>query len=450
MIKKTVFLIIAVCFCFSPVQAKEPVKTDTDKYCKIIKKYLYTDYKATWRNPGGKLKYPYLIPGSNTYQGQLWDWDSWLCDIAMQQIVSDIGNEKDKAELMEHGKGCLLNFLSLAGLDGWLPGMMTEAGSDKPEFIYKNNPGKPIYAEHAAFITQLQGGNAEWIREDFEKLQAHITKCYNHHRDKATGLYHWFNDIGVGIDNDPTVFFRPENSSGNIYYNSLMYKELQSMSYLATCLGFKDLSVYYLGLAKELKDAMNKHCWDPRDGNFYSVDLDLLPVTEKPTWGGSFIIHSFYPRDYDCLIMRIEYWACFMPMWNGIASKEQAARMVQHITDTSTFSCLAGIRSLSKMEKMYDVRASGNPSNWRGPVWIISNYMVFKGLLNYGYEKEARELAEKTIAILGKDIEKSGAMHEYYDPETGLPLLNKGFQNWNFLVANMIAWYEGRPCIKEF
>ena len=41
---------------------------------------------------------------------------------------------------------------------------------------------------------------------------------------------------------------------------------------------------------------------------------------------------------------------------------------------------------------MYNVRASGNPSSWAGPIWINVNYLVFKGLLQYGYEKEARQI----------------------------------------------------------
>lgn len=431
-------------------EIKAQNSNDAPKYIKILKDAIYKDYKATWAKPGGKLIYPYLVPGSKDYSGQLWDWDSWLSNIAMQQIVTDIGSDKDKAELMEHGKGCVLNFLSYGGWDGWLPGMMTEMGSTKPEFIYNDNPRKPVIAQHAAFLTKLMKGDAEWLRDKFEMLQHHITKLKEHHRNKATGLYYWFNDVGVGIDNDPTVFFRPERSSGNIYLNSLMYKELLSMQYLAKQLGFVDLAKSYASSANELKDAMYKNCWDPRDGMFYSVDLNLMPVTEKPTWGGSFVIHSGCPRNYDCLIMRIEYWACFMPLWNGLATKEQAGRILTHVMDTATFNAPAGIRSLSKMEKMYDVSATGNPSNWRGPIWIVTNYMVFRGLLNYGFEKEARQLAEKTILLLGRDIEKNGALHEFYDPESGLPLMNKGFQNWDYLVANMMAWYEGRPMVTEF
>jgi putative isomerase len=102
------------------------------------------------------------------------------------------------------------------------------------------------------------------------------------------------------------------------------------------------------------------------------------------------------------------------------------------------------------MEKMYTVRASGNPSHWLGPIWGVSNYMVFKGLVRYGFEPEARELAEKTVRLFGRDFERFGALHEYYQPENGEPVLNREFKNWNFLVLNMINWLEGKKTVDEF
>jgi len=102
------------------------------------------------------------------------------------------------------------------------------------------------------------------------------------------------------------------------------------------------------------------------------------------------------------------------------------------------------------MEKMYNVRASGAPSSWLGPIWGVSNYLTFRGLVKYGFESDAKELAEKTITLFGNDVERFGALHEYYQPENGEPILNKGFQNWNYLVLNMIAWLEGKDIISEF
>ena len=76
--------------------------------------------------------------------------------------------------------------------------------------------------------------------------------------------------------------------------------------------------------------------------------------------------------------------------------------------------------------------------------------MTYRGLLKYGYQQEAKELANKTIMLFGTDFKKSGALHEYYEPDTGEPIMNKGFQNWNYLVLNMIDCLTGNKTMEEF
>ena len=204
--------------------------------------------------------------------------------------------------------------------------------------------------------------------------------------------------------------------------------------------------------AETLKEHIRQHCWDEKDGMYYSVDLNLREYTGQPEiiFGKPFVLHEGAPRQYPCLIQRLGSWAGFMALWAGIATREQAERMVkENLLDERTFWAPYGIRTLSRLEKMYNLRATHNPSNWQGPIWGISNYMVFRGLVDYGFLKEARELAEKTIHLYGEDLKKEGALHEYYNPETGEPIMNKGFQNWNYLIVNMLAWLENRPVITE-
>ncbi|GHV26947.1 hypothetical protein FACS18948_3520 [Clostridia bacterium] len=68
---------------------------------------------------------------------------------------------------------------------------------------------------------------------------------------------------------------------------------------------------------------------------------------------------------------------------------------------------------------------------------MVVNYVIFKGLLNYGYRAEAAELYQKTLTLLGSDLAETGELHEYYSPETGKPVMNPGFLNWNMLIINM-------------
>ena len=262
-------------------------------------------------------------------------------------------------------------------------------------FGQTSNMHKPMLAQHAAMLVKLDHGNAEWIRDKFPLLQAFERKYREEQFHAPTGLYFWKDDLAIGVDNDPSTFFRPFNSSGSIFLNCLMYKELLAMAYLSKSLQLgTDVTTEYEQQADALKAAIQKNCWDERDGYFYSVDLNLRPITNEAGdyLDSHFVLHKNHPRDYDCLIERIEGWSGFMAMWSGVATQEQARRMVEErLKNTKTLGARFGIRTLSKMEKMYGLYASNNPSNWNGPIWGISNYVVFRGLVKYGFEAEARE-----------------------------------------------------------
>jgi len=423
------------------------INDETKKYIDIIRKHICEDYQGMFREAGGNFEYPFLTPGSQQYDDVLWDWDSWLSNIALRQILLENGDVKEIEKAQDYEQGCVLNFLSWGGMDGWMPiSVHRNINIDeiKPKDIYKENMHKPVLAQHAAFLTKLNNGNAEWLRDKFYYMQTFVNNYRNHHKHR-TGLYFWQNDNAIGVDNDPCTYFRPARSSGSIYLNCLMYKELEAIAYLGDCLRLNEVGEQYRKDSQKLKEAILENCWDEKDGFFYSVDLNLLPNNDVAGW------HWGQLRDWDCLIQRIGVWSGFMVLWAGIATKEQAERVVkENYRNTKTFNAPFGVRTLSKLEKMYNLRGSGNPSSWLGPIWGISNYMTFRGLVNYGFDEDAIKLAEKTIKLFGRDFDRFGALHEYYQPENGEPILNRGFQNWNYMVMNMIAWLENRDVIAEF
>ncbi|HWC61090.1 MAG TPA: trehalase family glycosidase, partial [Verrucomicrobiae bacterium] len=307
----------------------------TADYPEIVKASILRDYPGMLHSPTGALAHAFITPGS-VYASQIWDWDSWLSDVALCQIVTDLGRSSDKQKMLSYGEGCVLNFLEAARPDGSIPiQLQVKARSAPPPDTAQDgeraNVHKPVLAQHAAFLVKLNHGDAEWLRGKFQVLQA-FQKYYREQQyHAATGLYFWRDDFAIGVDTDPATFFRPRNSSGSIYLNCLMYKELRAMAYLARCLQLdKAVGDQYDRQADDLKAAVQKNCWDERDGYFYSVDLNLLPFTGKPGhyFGRELVLHAGHPRDYDCLIQRIEGWSGFLAMWSGIATPEQAKRMV--------------------------------------------------------------------------------------------------------------------------
>ena len=417
---------------------------ELQNYIQLIRQHLSENYQGMYREAGGNLPYPFLTPGSEQYADVLWDWDSWLTNVALRQILSEAGDAEAIKRGLAYEQGCVLDFLSWGGMDGWIPILIgRNAEITRPGAPIQENMHKPVLAQHAAFIVQ-QCGDVEWLRDKLYFLLTFLNNYSSHHRHPS-GLYFWQTDKMIGVDNDPCTYFRPHQSSGSIYLNCLMFKELKAAAFLCNQLNLGEVAVELENDATKLKSAIQEHCWDERDGFFYSVDLNLLPV-DHTAW-----LHSGYPRHWETLIQRIGVWSGFLALWAGISTPEQAERMVaEHYRNEKTFNAPYGVRSLSKMEKMYSIRASGNPSSWLGPIWGVVNYMTFRGLVKYGFVDDARSLAEKTIRLFGRDLERFGALHEYYQPDNGEPILNPGFQNWNYLVLNMIAWLEGKTVIAEF
>lgn len=418
------------------------------KYIDLIRHHLLRDYKGMFREPGGALTYPFITPGSESYADVLWDWDSWLSNIALRQILSECASDEEREKAMPYEKGCILNFLHLSrmnGNDGWIPICSERGELQKPADIYSENMHKPCLAQHAAFLVKENANDAKWLREFVPCLRAFINNYRKHHRHDC-GLYFWQNDWMIGVDNDPCTLGRPPKSSGSIYLNCLMYRELLALAYILDCLDLKEISGQYREEAEYLKHAIQEYSWDERDGFFYSVDLNLVPMESYKSGR-----HSGHPRDWPCLIQRIGVWSGFMALWSEVATPDQAKRIEkEHYRNEKTFGAPFGVRTLSRMEKMYQIRPSSNPSCWLGPIWGISNYMTFRGFVRYGLNDAARDLAEKTIHLFGRDLERFGVLHEYYDPENGEPILNPGFQNWNYLVLNMIAWLEEKKTVEEF
>ena len=123
----------------------------------------------------------------------------------------------------------------------------------------------------------------------------------------------------------------------------------------------------------------------------------------------------------------------------GIATQEEAEALRLHLNDEAAFGSAYGVPTLGRNEPMYNTEATNNPSNWLGPIWLVANYCVFRGMLDYGFTEEARRICDGSVRLLEQDLTQSGCLHEYYDPETGAPVMNGGFINWNILVLNMEA-----------
>ncbi len=405
-------------------------------YEKIILEHLANNYGKMYHEPASSFRHPYVVPGAG-YEDCLWDWDPRFASEALFAVMELTGAEAGvRTRMVEAMKGSVLNLLSFQQPSGALPhSVYLGAENIFPEQISKYdepNQAKPVIAQFVDLIVS-NTGDAGWVKEILPALDKFLAHYDNRYLQSSTGLYLWRSGAVIGVDNDPCTFGRPLMSSASVYLNCLFCREFDAMARLHEKIGSCEKAIEYRTKREKLGEAIRQWQWDRRDRFFYSVDVQCETDRRMPYLNTG--LGVFWP----CIPLRIRMWTGFMPMWAGAATPEQAADLVSlHLHDREALACDYGLRSLAANEPMYDCRKTSNPSNWLGPVWGITNYLVFRGLLDYGYKAEATELAAQTIDLFGKDIEQNGGMHEYYVPETGKGVMNLGFMNWNCLVANMI------------
>jgi len=412
----------------------------TDNLLTNIHQYVKTHIPRVFKPASATFPYPFIDPGS-IYDGNLWDWDSYWTVYALTAYSKSEDTEANidfRTQLTEHAKGGVLNFLSFQLPDGYIPMMVGgDAGEGKNSYLLQKrregailNMHKPFLCQQALLISEYSG-SFDWLCNYLEQLTKYFD-CYDKfYFNEKCGLYVWADDVMIGFDNDPASFGRPRFSTANVFLNAFMVCEFNAMSKILAAHGKVTESKLFCQKATALSQAINNECWDNRDRFFYSVDVDIK--TRSYDW-----FHKGLGVFWNTLPIKIQTWTGFIPLYANIATPQQACDIVQrHIDNTSTFASDYGIRSLAKDEKMYNLEATNNPSNWLGPIWLVVNYVVFKGLLNYGYNKEAQEIYQKTLNLLSNDLLTSGDLHEYYNPETGAPIMSPGFLNWNMLVFNM-------------
>jgi putative isomerase len=388
----------------------------------------------------GYLKHPSISPSlpGKEYSTELWDWDTYWTTRGLFRLAELTGDSKLEAQTIDHAKGSLQNFLDYQAPDGRVPIMVSVKNNDLFGSAKSSNPGthnqaKPVLGQLALLIAG-HVPDLDWLESDFGRL-IHFWEAWAAGNRSSIGLLVWGDDVAIGDDNDPTTFGRPPFSSANLLLNCLYYRDLQAGAELAKRLKRAEQQEQLSAMATQLGAVIQKYCWDPRDSFYYTVDVqcvdrraELIPTVKRGM-----------DMSWRALPLRIQMFTGFLPLWCGLASQSQGNALVEvnYLAD-DRFRANWGVRSLSSRETMYSLAFSSNPSNWLGPIWIVVNYFVWKGLQEYGFTSEAAELASKTTRLLANDLAKSQSLNEYYDPDSRAPLSYRGFVDWNMLVLEML------------
>jgi glycogen debranching enzyme len=345
--------------------------------------------------PKGLLKHQYLVPSGPYFQ--LFDWDMYFMGVAL----SHDGVGEPVANSVED----FLEFVDAnANDEGYTPREIApDAMWALPEMC------KPFLAQ-AALRASLTMGSADWLRPYFTKLE-HTVAFWENTRRSTDGLFRWYNGVESGVDNNPAVSSHPADVTEGVDLQCYLYREYTALAILADKLGRTQDAANFRNKAAKLKALVQTKMWSEPDGMFLNIDSR----TGK--------------------LVHVKTWTNFVPLWAGIATKAQAASMIQgHLLNPKEFWAPYGIRTLAPSEPLYNPRSG----YWRGPIWVISNYLLMHGLMNYGYKTQAQALAHETVSLLVHDLKATGGMNECYDPDDGAPTAGGHFLSWDLLGEHMI------------
>ncbi|MGH3740042.1 MAG: amylo-alpha-1,6-glucosidase, partial [Micromonosporaceae bacterium] len=388
-------------------------RMNVDSAYRTVEDYLSGRRAALVREPVGGLRRPFIDP-SSVYTGQLWDWDAYFTLLALQPHLPVAPVARD----------CVQNFIEHQRDDGSMPYRIaadsTPGGERRPDDSPFNS-AKPVLAQMALLGAR---DDPDWAAAALPALRSH-TRHWEQTQHCRNGLFCWRSHRGSGADNHPGVYGRPLNATAGIDLNCLFVAEYRALASLCAAAGDAEHQTLFSSQAEQLAERVRHLLWDPVAEDFCHADvLSSTPegVNQEADWA---------------VPLRYRSWVGFYALWAGVATRAQAQRLVSRVFSSDDLVCEHGLRTLSSREPLFHLSRSANPSNWQGPVWVMSNYIAFSGLLRNGFTPQARHILEGTLTMLARDIERHGTLHEYYHPDTGEGLMNPGFLNWNLLATTM-------------
>ena len=210
-----------------------------------------------------------------------------------------------------------------------------------------------------------------------------------------------------GLDNSPTfdsARYVPEAHTldqDDVGLNSLYALDCEMLARMATLLGRADEAAALSAERERVVARMQERLWNEEVGTF--MDWRWRRAEAAAGRGG--------PGEFTGRLAP----TCFYPLLAGVATPEQAQRMVhEHLLDEYEFWGEHVIPSIARNDPAFT-----HMRYWRGPIWGPMNYLVYEGLKRYHFDDVAAEFAARSAALFRGEWERHGWVCENYDARTG-------------------------------
>ena len=395
--------------------------TPAYNYSSNIKEDLATHIKNLWavlkRSPDQTIEgssllplpYPYIVPGGRFRE--IYYWDSYFTMLGLRE-----SNEWEMINNMVN------NFAYLINTYGHVP------NGNRSYYLSRSQP--PYFAMMVNLLAEKNGAGI------YSKYQKELQKEYDYWTDKTAGTKHlvtmpdgslltrfydadekprqesfkedyaiatkeangdttafakkskelrsgaesgwdfssrWFGD-GKNINSIKTTSMVP------VDLNGLMYNLELTLAKAYKQVGNTTLNNQFIVAAAKRKAAINKYCFNANENWYYDYDMDTNTFSTEKTIAG------------------------ISPLFFNIAQKSSAAGMTAVLK--KEFLKPGGVvTTLKTTGQQWDA-----PNGWAPLQWI-----TIKGLENYGLKTEAKDVAERWVALNEKVYRNTGKMMEKYN-----------------------------------
>ena len=210
-----------------------------------------------------------------------------------------------------------------------------------------------------------------------------VSQFYDRAADRLTDLFYKGDRSMRESGFDPSNRFGPF-SVDIIHYtpvclNVLLYRMEDDAARIHTMAGNAAAANEWRARAQRRKESIDRYLWDPDAGLYFDFNFE----TKRRR--------------------RYEFATTFYPLWAGIASQDQARRVVANL---SKFEAPGGL--------LTSTQTTGN--QWDAPYgWAPLQMIAVDGLRRYGYNAAADRLARKFVSLVVDDFGAHGTIVEKYD-----------------------------------
>jgi alpha,alpha-trehalase len=185
---------------------------------------------------------------------------------------------------------------------------------------------------------------------------------------------------------DVTFRFGPFGSATQSYapvcLNSLLYKTEKDMEQISRWLGHDADAAKWRERAEKRKQIITRYLWDEAAGLFFDYDV---PASRRSSY---------------------RYATTLYPLWAGLATAEQARRVVQNLPTLEKAGGLA-------------MSAENSGAQWDLPYgWGNIEMLAVEGLRRYGYNADADRISYEFLSMVAENFRRDGYIVEKYNVVT--------------------------------